>query len=225
MLNRKWFLAAGITAVSGTAVCVILQLCIGGDPKNAENISIAFAFLQLIVLGICEEWLARNMESNIRCRFTDMVLAGGISKNMFVMSELIKNLLTIAVGAFMCILMQLVMFTADHSYMTVGTVKMVLCAALFVGTMDWTINPPLIAFKSAEKASMLIVAMFFFIVFPLFVIVVIFIGDPQKILLFDKILSLPENPWFVPALIGLCASVYAVFYFILLKRVKRGDVC
>ncbi|MDE7229131.1 MAG: hypothetical protein K2N56_01500, partial [Oscillospiraceae bacterium] len=107
LLNKKWFIAAGITAVIGTAFCAFWLKLVPNDTTGVPGV--LFSGVQMAVIAIVMEWLGRNLEANIRCRFTDMTLAGGISRNTFVISELLKNFISIGIGFVMCVIMQLVM--------------------------------------------------------------------------------------------------------------------
>lgn len=221
LLNRKWFLAAGITAVLCTAACAVLAVVLGDAPEYKQLIGSTFILTEVVVLAVCEEWLARNLERNIKCRFTDLTLAGGISKNTFVLSELVTNVIAITIGFAMCMAMTGVMSAVDSSFWSVENVKILTAFTLLIGAVDWIMLPLVIKLKSAEKAGMttgLIAG--FGIVFP---IVVAF--NLNEMNLMETLMKLLAKPWFFPVFIGACAALYAVFYAIMLRRVKKGDVC
>lgn len=221
LLNKKWFIAAGITAVLGTAFCALFASLV---PDNNGAVAALFTGLQLIIIAIHIEWLGRNLEANIKCRFTDMTLAGGISKNMFVMSELLKNLLTIGVGFAVCVVMQLVMSVFDKSFFTLDSVRNFALLALFFGAVEWTVNPLVIAFKSSEKAGLLVgLVLGFGVIMPLMVVCNVVSGASETLI--SGFFKLMNGGWLPLVIIGFSAALYAVFYFILLARVKRGDVC
>lgn len=221
LLNKKWFIAAGITAVLGTAACAVIKSLIPEEPGTSQTL---FLGIQVIVIAIIIEWLGRNLEANIKCRFTDVTLAGGITGNMFVMSELLKNVISIGIGFVMCIAMQLVMSVFDKSFFTLETVKMIAVLTVFMGAIEWSVNPLVINFKSAEKAGLVMGLIFGFgIVLPLMIICNIFSEETENFVKgFFELLSGDLLPLIVA---GISAALYAIFYFALLARVRKGDVC
>ena len=219
LLNKSWFIASGIVAVLGTVLCALCKILI--PTTSSEFLMVLFGGVQLVTFAILTEWLGRNLEANIKCRFTDMTLAGGISKNMFVMTELVKNLLTIALGLAVCLLMQLVMNVFDNSFFTWERIKLLLLLVLFVGAFEFAMNPLIINLKSSEKAGLLFGSVVGFgIVCPLIAVSRFFEYN-----LLPDIYNVIISPLFTPAFVGFCAAVYVLFYFILLRRVKKGDVC
>ena len=222
LLNKKWFIAAGITAVLGTAACAAVKLFIPDDETGlAETLLIG---LQMIVIATIIEWLGRNLEANIKCRFADITLAGGISKNAFVMSELLKNVISIGIGFVMCIIMQLVMSVFDKSFFTIGTVKTMAVLAVFFGAIEWCVNPLIIDFKSAEKAGLVVgLVLGFGLVMPVMIICNVFVEETESLVSgFFRLLS---GDWLPLIVLGSSAALYAIFYLALLGRVKKGDVC
>ncbi|MBD5129484.1 MAG: hypothetical protein HDT43_06120 [Ruminococcaceae bacterium] len=220
LLNKKWFIAAAATAVLGTAACAGLQEL----THDAGVTGMMFLGMQMIVVGVVIEWLARNLESNIKCRFTDLTLAGGISRNTFVMSELLKNLISIGIGLAMCVIMQLVMSAFDKSFFTLDTVKMTALLTVFIGAIEWTVNPLVIDFKSAEKAGLTMgLILGFGLVMPVLVICNMFAEETENFV--SGFFELLSGDWLPLIVLGISAALYAIFYFALLARVRKGDVC
>lgn len=221
LLNKKWFIAAGITAVLGTAFCAFFVSLV---PDESGVVSTLFLGLQMVVMAINIEWLARNLEANIKCRFADMTLAGGISKNAFVMSELLKNVISIGIGFAMCIIMQLVMSVFDKSFFTLGTVKTIAVLAVFFGAIEWSVNPLVIDFKSAEKAGLVVgLAFGFGLIMPVMIICNVFAEENANFV--SGFFELLSGEWLPLIVAGISAALYAIFYLALLARVKKGDVC
>lgn len=222
LLNRKWFLWAGIAAVFSTAACVILNFTLDKTPENTQLIGSMQIFTEIIVLALCEEWLGRNLENNIKCRFTDYTLAGGISKNTFVLSELLKNVITMVIGLAMCVAMDGVMSAFDSSFWSVGHIKLLIGAALLIGALDWVMLPLVIKLKSAEKAGLTVgMSMGFGIVMPTMIVYKM----NSELDIMTSLLKLFGEDWFFPAFLGVCAALYAISYAVILHRVKWGDVC
>lgn len=221
LLNKKWFIAAGITAVLGTAFCAFFVSLV---PDNEGVVAMLFLGLQMVVFAVMLEWLGRNLEANIKCRFTDITLAGGISKNMFVMSELLKNVITAGIGLAVCILMQLVMSVFDKSFFTLETVKLMALMTLFASAIEWTVNPLTINLKSAEKAGLVVgLVLGFGVVMPVMVICNVISGAGETFV--SGFFKLLNGGWLPLIVVGISAAAYVIFYFVLLARVKKGDVC
>lgn len=231
LLNRKWFLVAGIVAVLGTFVCVLLIS--GSNPSLMGIANILFIVSEILTSVLCAEWLDRHLEKDLKCRFVDVTLAAGISKNMFVLSELVKNLITIAIGFVMCLAMNGIIFAADKiigseiPFWNVFYIKLALVFALFVGIIDFVAFPLVISLKSAEKAGLIIGLFFGFgIIFPLMLLFNYLNGDlGESNIVLTKIYEFLDAPYFLPVVFGVAVLIYAIFYVITLNRVKRGDVC
>lgn len=222
LLNKKWFIAAGITAVLGTAFCALWVKLMPGD--NSVVPAMLFTGLQLVVVAVITEWLARNFETNIKCRFTDMTLAGGISRNTFVTSELLKNVISIGIGIAMCVVMQLVMSVFDRSFFTLDTIKTTAVLAAGCGAVEWVVIPFVIDFKSAEKAGLAVgLVLGFGFVLPIMILCNVFTKETESFV--SVFITLLSNGWLLLIILGISAALYVIFYFVLLARVKKGDVC
>ncbi len=218
LLNKKWFIAAGIAAVLGTAFCAFFVSLV---PDEAGVVA---TVLQLVVIAIIMEWPGRNLEANIKCRFTDITLAGGITKSTFVTSELLKNVISIGIGLVMCMVMQLAMSVFDKSFFTLETVKLIAVMAVTMGALEWTASPLVIHFKSAEKAGLLMGLIFGFgLVLTMITFCTIFTEEKETF--GSGFFSLLSGNWLPLIIVGISAAIYVIFYFVLLSRVKRGDVC
>ena len=218
LLNKKWFIAAGIAAVLGTAFCAFFVSLV---PDEAGVVA---TVLQLVVIAIIMEWPGRNLEANIKCRFTDITLAGGITKSTFVTSELLKNVISIGIGLVMCRAMQLAMSVSDKSFFTLETVKLIAVMAVTMGALEWTASPLVIHFKSAEKAGLLMGLIFGFgLVLTMITFCTIFTEEKETFV--SGFFSLLSGNWLPLIIVGISAAIYVIFYFVLLSRVKRGDVC
>jgi len=222
LLNKKWFVAAGIVAVLGTAFCSFWAWLVPEDTTGVPGLLLRF--MQLAVLGVLTEWLARNLEANIKCRFTDMTLAGGISKGTFVNSELLKNLITMAIGFVTCVMMQLVMCAFDKSADLLGSIRLIAGMTALFGAMEWMVLPMVINFKSAEKAGLILgLGLGFGLLMPVMILVNIFAEEAEPVI--NTILRLLSGEWSFLILAGISAAIYVIFRFVLLARVKKGDVC
>ncbi len=221
VLNKIWFIAAGIVMVVGVAVTAVLYNI---DPDSGVA-QFGLMITELFVIATCVEWLGRNLESNLKSRFADYALAGGISKGQFVTSELLKNLISIGIAFVMCVVTQLVLSVFDRGLFSLENVRNAALIVLFVGALEWICVPVAINLKNAEKAGLLVgIVLGFGIIMPgmtLFKILTIEKKEQRG----EIIMRIITAPWFGWAVVGVCAAIYAIFYFVLLKRVKRGDVC
>lgn len=225
-LCKKWFMAAGIFGVIGTTACMVCRFVMGDDQNAVQTTEFAFVWVQIITLAISEEWLGRNLEANIKNRFADYVLSG-MSKKIFVLSELVKNLITMGIGFTICLIMQLAMNIADPGCLSFNSVKILFIGVLFVGVFDWIIEPVIIALGSAEKAGLAVGgSVGFLIVLPLMLIIEGNMNNNETTqLVTETIIQTVNKPWFVPMIVALLVCIYAGVYLIFLKRVKKGDVC
>lgn len=232
LLNRKWYYAAGIIAAVGTAVCAIL---IANPNRNADLMGMAGAiFIAVLALSVtvCGEWLGRHLESNLKCRFVDVTLAGGISKNGFVMSLMAESIISMAISFLMCLAMNGVIAVTDKivggdvQFWDVFYIKLAAVFTLFVGAVEFISYPLIIKFKNAEKAGLTIGLVFGF---ALLLIEVGFnwykYNVDEQTDVFELLAEFVKAPYFIPVIIGAAAVIYAIVYAVLLNRVKRGDVC
>lgn len=219
-LNRTWFIAAAVLAALGVAVTGVLHSI---DPMSGAG-DLGLAASEFVVSAVCLEWLARNLESNLKSRFVDYSLTGGITKVQFVMAELLKNLITVGLSFGLCVLMQAVLCVFDSSFLSMNSIKALLVLELFMGAIEWTVNPLVINLKSAEKAGLVVgLVLGFGIVMPLMIICNVFSEETSSLVSgFFKLLS---GNWMPLIVAGCSAALYALFYFALLARVKKGDVC
>ncbi len=221
VLNKIWFIVAGIVMVVGVAVTAVLYNI---DPDSGVA-QFGLMITELFVIATCVEWLGRNLESNLKSRFADYALAGGISKGQFVTSELLKNLISAGIAFVMCIVTQLVLSVFDRGLFSLENVRNVALIALFVGAVEWICVPVVINLKSAEKAGLLVgIVLGFGIVLPVLAVGNTLLSEKGETM-GEFVMRLAFEPWFGWAVVGVCAAIYAIFYFVLLKRVKRGDVC
>ena len=221
LLNRRWFLASGIMAALFTAAFSLVLSYAEKDPEIANTLGMIYIFVALMVMVFCSEWTTRHLESNIKCRFADITLAAGISKNTFVLAEFLKIIISTTIGLAMCMAMTGIISIFESGFFSSDKVKLLSALAVLGILIEWAITPLVIKLKSSEKAGIvlgLIVGLG--IVLPL---VLIFGRDMEEIPV--KLMTLLSKKWLFPAFLGACAALYAVVYAITLRLVKRGDVC
>ncbi len=219
LLNKTYFIVAGLVAAAGTALLSVMGNRMGSDPEMLPLISIFMLGIQFVVMTIVEEYLARDFEKNIKSRFADYVLAG-MSKTKFVTAELLKNLISMAIAFAITVFMQLVFWAVNPGMIGADRILLLAALAIIIGLIDWISLPLVVYLKSAEKAGLIIG-------------VILGFGGIMPIMI---IFNLFENKWIIVMeffsrdltffwVVGIGALTYALFYWILLNRVRRGDVC
>lgn len=221
LLNKVWFAAAGIIAVLGVAVTVVLHSVFPGSGLDSDALFIC----EIVVLSICNEWLGRNFENNLRTRFADYALAGGMSKAQFVTAEMLKNLISVSISFLICFAMQLVLCAFDRSFLSVSSLTVLFSAALLFGAVEWMCTPVIVSIKSAEKAGIVVgLVLGFGAVLPLMIVFNFFDWDEQKTLV-GRSIDFFADPVSFFVVTAVSAAVYVIFYIVLLDRVRKGDVC
>ena len=220
LLNRRCFLASGIMAALFTGAFSLLLPNAEMDSEIVNTLGLMYIFIALMIMVFCSEWTSRHLEKNIRCRFADITLAAGISKNTFVLAELLKIIISVTIGFAMCMAMTGIISIFESGFFSPDKVKLLSALAVFGILTEWAIIPLVIKFKSSEKAGLiaaLIVAVV--IMIPVFFI----FGTDGDIM--QKLMALLSNKWLFPAFLGVSVAVSAGIYAITLHIVKRGDVC
>ncbi len=218
VLNKTYFAVAGIVAVAGTVLVSWLGR-VFADSETAVVISMFLLGLQFVVMAIVEEYLMRDFEKNLKSRFADYVLAG-MSKAKFVTAELLKNIISMAVAFALTVLIQLVFMAVNPGVSDINRIFVLAGMAVLIGAVDWICMPLVISMKSAEKAGMIVgLCLGFGVILPLMIVIKTF--DDALLGLADFL----SNSYAFLFILAIGAAFYALFYWILLNRVRKGDVC
>ena len=220
VLNKKFFIGAGIAAAAATILAVVCELLLEQQffREMAYNVIMIASILPTV---IALEYPTRDLEKNLKSRFANYALAGGISRNQFALAELLKNLMCVAGGAAVCGIVSLICIAVKPGYLVTSNIVFHLMIIVIIGVVEWCVVPLTITTKSAEKAGLIIgVCIGLGLIVP-FNLLANAITDGSAF----KFFSLFSEPWFPWAVLGGAAVIYAVVYIILLARVKRGDVC
>ncbi len=221
LLNRNYFIGTVIAMLAGAVVCPLLVHIL--DYGYNSIYVLAFVVIQLVILTIADEWLARSLENSLKNRFADYVLAAGISKNRYVFHLLENNLISTVFGIAMCCIVQLSMFLfGDKTLVNSQSFTALFFMAFLVGAVEYMIIPLVIPLKSAEKAG-LIGGLVIGFVFIMPAAILNTLCETESIM--SMLMKMISQQWFIPAASGLFVGLYALFYFIILARVKRGDMC
>lgn len=220
VLNKKFFIGAGIAAAAATILAVVCELLL--EERFFREIAYnAIMIASIIPSVIALEFPARDLEKNLKSRFANYALAGGITKNRFVLAELLKNLMCVVFGAAVCGIVSLICIAVKPGYLVTSNIVFHLLIIVVIGVVEWCVMPLTITTKSAEKAGLIIGACIGFGLILPFNLLANAITDGSAF----EFLNLLSEPWMPWAILGIAAIIYAVVYIILLARVKRGDVC
>lgn len=177
--------------------------------------------IPLILLMIPEESVLSDLDGDIKSRYADYVLTA-VTRETFARGMLIKNLICIAAGLALSMIVAATYYLIGIADSTIF-VQLPAMAAI-CGAVEWTCTPLTVRMKSAEKAGMTVgLIIGFVIVLPLLIAVNVF-ADEDSTLYMSVINWLTGAQVLIPTFI-ISAAVYAGFYFILLNRLERGNVC
>lgn len=229
---RKFFLISGIIMTVLTAAAILIAYP-NDNPETVNTARSVFILGEVFSISLAGEWSAKNLEENIKSRFADMAIAGGISKNAFVMAELLKNLLSTVIGLAICLAANGIAFTADniiageYNLWDISFIKLTAVLAAIFGVIEFINCPLVIKFKSAEKAGItMCLSIGLIVIMPLTIFFNLHKDNVnEEVSLQDMLGCFMNKPYSIPLIIGAAAVIYAISYTIMLKRVKRGDVC
>ena len=214
---RGYILAALIVCAAASVAAAVLPLIF----PNAEVLTSFITFvLSVILCVIIEEGLSKSLENNIKCRFMDTALAGGISAGTAALSELAANLIAVAAGTVLACIVQTVSAIAAEKSLSADMLLLWLGVSAVFGLISWIITPLTVVFKSQEKASLVVglgvgtLAGF---------TMVANMNNPESIA--NDFLEFVSTPAGTLCFFGTTALIYAVVYVFLWLRLKRGDVC
>ncbi len=215
-------------ALTGGCFILAAVLCIAATRAFVDCMDLvvpagmASFFLPLFVSVIPTEILLRDYEKVMKSRFTGYVLSG-MTKHTFVLTELVKNLLT----TLACIVLD---FSLLGIVAAVGGGDL-LAAEIFqlhafiiiggMGLLNWIAMTPTTILKSQEKASLVIGLPLGCIVGILMSILFI---RPELEQSFYDILSKCFTLQGQLIIYAIIVALYALFYVIFYLKVRKGDV-
>ncbi len=174
-----------------------------------------------LILLVIPEFVLRDLESDIKSRYADYVLTA-VTRDTFAMGMLIKNLICMAAGLALSMIVAATYYLIGIADSTIF-VQLPAMAAI-CGAVDWACTPLVIQMKSAEKAGLTVgLIIGIAVILPLMIAVSVFADEDASVFL-SIINWLSGAQALIPAYL-IAAALYAGFYFILLKRLERGNVC
>lgn len=216
ILQSKAYLLGGLVMFTAATAGYPLVCCT--SPDSAPVFSFIVMLMMVVTAAIIAEPLSRDVEKNVKSRFLNYALSG-MTRRRFILTELVKNLLTLALSAVLALAFFGVIYLVDSDIYTARDIGTVMSMVVFVTAMQWFLLPITIKLKSAEKAGALFGAVIgFAVVLPLTIILV---ANPSWSTEFlnDNINTI------LLALVGVAAAIYIIGGIILKKTLERGDLC
>lgn len=215
--SRSYFIGAGIVAaVLTTLWTLVLNLL------SEEVLPLIRSFLPifaLVITVIATEGCARYLEKLQKTHFLNHILSSRVSRGGFTLALLVMNLLSLALGVALVVLMFVILGLSNASLLTPELFGSVGIAAMIFGAVDFAVFFPTLLLKSAEKGGMIIgLILGFGVVFPCLRI----FEDGLVTVDFTALLNDPMS-YLIAAAVGV--GIYALSYAAILLRLKRGDVC
>lgn len=174
-----------------------------------------------LILLVIPEFVLRDLESDIKSRYADYVLTA-VTRDTFALGMMIKNLICMAAGLALSMLVAAVYYFVGITDVTIFVLLPAMAA--ICGAVDWACTPLVIQMKSAEKAGLTVgLIIGIAVILPLMIAVSVFADEDASVFL-SIVNWLTGAQALIPAYL-IAAALYAGFYFILLKRLERGNVC
>lgn len=216
ILQSRAYLLGGLVMFTAATAGYPLVCCT--SPDSAPVFSFFVMLMMVVAAAIIAEPLSRDIEKNTKSRFLNYALSG-MTRRRFLMTELVKNLITLAFGAALALAFFGVIYLVDSNIYTARDIGTVMTMVLFVTAMQWFLLPITIKLKSAEKAGALFGAVIgFAVILPLTISLV---ANPSQ---FTEFLNDNINTILL-ALVGVAAAMYIIGGIVLKKTLERGDLC
>lgn len=216
ILQSRAYLLGGLVMFTAATAGYPLVCCT--SPDSAPVFSFFVMLMMVVAAAIIAEPLSRDIEKNAKSRFLNYALSG-MTRRRFLMTELVKNLITLAFGAALALMFFGVIYLVDSDIYTARDIGTVMTMVLFVTAMQWFLLPITIKLKSAEKAGALFGAVIgFAVILPLTISLA---ANPSWAAEFlnDNINTI------LLALVGVAAAMYIIGWIVLKKTLERGDLC
>lgn len=217
-MNRGYFIAAFITLICSAVLGSVVLYNV--NEARADDYGFGFlcvTFLPFLPMVILCEFLARDVEHNIKCGFFKYTLSS-ISRGRYTLSLLLTNLfvnvLGLAVGYLLLFIFRL--FGGEANVLPFYFILLPMFA-LLAGAVEWICMPVTIKLKSAEKAGLIVgIVLGFGTVLP----VTIALKSSDFVFDITKIATVPA----LMIMLGAAAAVYALIYAIIMRMLKRGVI-
>lgn len=180
-----------------------------------------FSTLPIIIPLILLEIPPRDLEGDIKSRYADYVLTA-VTRDTFARGMLIKNLICMAAGLALSMIVALTYYLVGIADSAIFVLLPAMAA--ISGAFNWACTPLVINMKSAEKAGLTVgLIIGIVIILPLMIAVNVFADENSSVFL--SIMNWLSGPQALIPTYLIAAALYVGLYFILLKRLERGNVC
>ena len=180
-----------------------------------------FSTLPIIIPLILLEIPPRDLEGDIKSRYADYVLTA-VTRDTFARGMLIKNLICMAAGLALSMIVALTYYLVGIADSAIFVLLPAMAA--ISGAFNWACTPLVIKMKSAEKAGLTVgLIIGIAVILPLMIAVSVFADEDASVFL-SIVKWLSGAQALIPAYL-IAAALYVGLYFILLKRLERGNVC
>ncbi|MBQ9947313.1 MAG: hypothetical protein IJO91_02900 [Oscillospiraceae bacterium] len=220
-LNTKYWIAAAVSLVFSIVLCVIFIQSAKEDPEAGGVAAMLLLLTPLFAPIMLAEPLGHYLEDSMKSRFVCHVLASKVTRHQFVLFYLLTDIITTLVGAGLVIINYVVFDAFDFEAWDLLPSVFILLAG--TALVNWITLPLTISLKSTEKAGAIVgLVLGFGVVLPAMLIFVHSSeGAPTDQMIANLLSPSPETQAITYAVM---AVLFVLFYFILYKRVKRGDL-
>lgn len=217
LLRKNYFIFPAIAAfIIMVAGCLLL---IFAESEDAQGITVMLILLAPMICAMLPgEAICLDFDRSIKTRYANYLLSG-MSYTRFCNIELIKNLMVAAFSLAIVCVCDLAFWLANNTVMSLDMFMLHIISILIVNAGNWLLMPIVVKFRSADKAGLIIGLALGVIGAPL----IILAFESEEIL--SKLISALESPLSVLVTLGVALAMYVVGYPLLLRTVKRGDIC
>ena len=219
LLNKTYFIVAGaIFVVATAAAAIIFGPCY--DPGLAPTLSMITMIVALAGPILLMEPITRDLEKNMKSRFLNYSLTG-IKRCEFMLTQFIINIGSCLIGAAMPLLHYFIINLVRPDAYSLRHLGVMILFIMLSGIMEWVLIPLTIKLKSSEKAG----ALFGFVLgFGIILPLMLFFFDKEDVgALADPFSFI--TPEFMLIALGVTVAAYIIGWFIISKRVEKGDLC
>lgn len=219
LLNKTYFIVAGAIFAAVTAVAAILF----GTSDDPAILMTFNTFTILFVLAgpiLLMEPITRDLEKNMKSRFLNYSLTG-ITRTQFMLTQFVVNVGSCLIGAAMVLLHYLIINLVRPDIYSLKHLGVMILFIMLSGIMEWVLIPLTIKFKSSEKAGALFgFVLGFGIILPL---MLFFFKKEENGEMIDPFSFI--TPELMLIALGVTVAAYIIGWFIISKRVEKGDLC
>lgn len=223
LLNKTYFIVAGIIFAASTAAAAVLFGMNKDDPAIIMGYSTFTMLMAIVSAIILMEPITRDLEKNMKSRFLNYSLTG-ITRRQFMLTQLVINLGSCLVGAVMLLLHYFIVNAACPDTYNIKTLGVMALFILLAGIMEWILIPLTIKLKSSEKAGAVFgFVLGFGVVLPIMITIMNSENPEESFMSADTFSFVTPEVMFIA--LGVAVAAYIIGWFVISKRVEKGDLC